>query len=457
MVRNLPAIVATYATLILSFSYSWGQQKNMLHWTIGHVGMRDAKIFVLLDNLSESKKSMSLENGQSLMMHLYEGNVFVSSHSLMLDPKYAYSNTLRLHSLKPNTQYWVKVKNESAFTDDSISFTTQPLWQWRSDPPELNIAFGSCAYLNDPDYDRPGKSYGGSEIIFNRIADKHPDAMFWLGDNVYFREGDWDSEEGMIMRYRQSRTHPRLDSLFRSVPNYAIWDDHDFGPNDSNGSFALKDKSLSTFQHFWPNPTPSIPDFKGNASMVTIGDVDFFLLDNRYNRTAQNLNTTPNLSVNHGASILGQDQIHWLINALMTSKANFKIICIGGQFLNSEMVYENYANYAREKAYILDMLQANKISNVVFLTGDRHCGEISQWSNGNFTLYDCTSSPLTSGASDMSKENNQHRMEGTIVAQRHFAMLNIKGARKDRQLSVSYFDNKGELIFEKKLPFDDAK
>jgi hypothetical protein len=48
-------------------------------------------------------------------------------------------------------------------------------------------------------------------------------------------------------------------------------------------------------------------------------------------------------------------------------------------------------------------------------------------------------------------------MEGTIVAQRHFAMLNIKGARKDRQLSVSYFDNKGELIFEKKLPFDDAK
>jgi alkaline phosphatase D len=191
--------------------------------------------------------------------------------------------------------------------------------------------------------------------------------------------------------------------------------------------------------------------------MVTIGDIDFFLLDNRYNRTAQNLNTTPNLSVDHGASILGQDQIHWLINALMTSKASFKIICIGGQFLNSEMVYENYANYGREKSYIMDLLQANKINNVVFLSGDRHCGEISKWSNGDYTLYDLTSSPLTSGAFDMSKEKNAFRMEGTIVAERHFAMLKISGSRKERQLSVAYYNKQGELIFEKPIQFNDVK
>ena len=191
--------------------------------------------------------------------------------------------------------------------------------------------------------------------------------------------------------------------------------------------------------------------------MVTIGDVDFFLLDNRYNRTAQNLNTTPNLSVNHGASILGQDQIHWLINALMTSKASFKVICIGGQFLNSEMVYENYANYSREKSYIMDLLQANKINNVVFLSGDRHCGEISKWTNGDYSLYELTSSPLTSGASDMSKEKNAFRMDGTIVAERHFAMLQVSGSRKERKLSVAYFNAQGKLIFEKPIPFNEIK
>jgi alkaline phosphatase D len=456
MVKNLSTIVAAFSILALTSLQLLGQKKDLLHWTIGHVGMRDAKIFVLKDHEPVQLNDHQWED-YYLQVKLYEGNDLVQTFPLLLENHYAHSGTIKLHSLKPNTQYWVKINDQFELQDDSISFRTQPLWQYRTDPPNLNIAFGSCAYINDPEYDRPGKSYGGSEMIFNSIANKKPDAMIWLGDNVYFREGDWDSEEGMIMRYVHSRKHPRLDSLLRSVPNYAIWDDHDFGPNDSNGSFALKDKSLATFQHFWPNPTKSIDVINGNTSMVTIGDIDFFLLDNRYNRTAQNLNTTPNLSVDHGASILGQDQIHWLINALMTSKASFKIICIGGQFLNSEMVYENYANYGREKSYIMDLLQANKINNVVFLSGDRHCGEISKWSNGDYTLYDLTSSPLTSGAFDMSKEKNAFRMEGTIVAERHFAMLKISGSRKERQLSVAYYNKQGELIFEKPIQFNDVK
>lgn len=456
MVKNLSTIVAAFSILALTSLQLLGQKKDQLHWTIGHIGMRDAKIFVLKDHEPVQLNDHQWED-YYLQVKLYEGNDLVQTFPLLLENHYAHSGTIKLHSLKPNTQYWIKINDQFELQDDSITFRTQPLWQYRTDPPNLNIAFGSCAYINDPDYDRPGKSYGGSEIIFNSIANKKPDAMIWLGDNVYFREGDWDSEEGMIMRYVHSRKHPRLDSLLRSVPNYAIWDDHDFGPNDSNGSFALKDKSLATFQHFWPNPTKAIDGLNGNTSMVTIGDVDFFFLDNRYNRTAQNLNTTPNLSVDHGAGILGQDQIHWLINALMTSKASFKIICIGGQFLNSEMVYENYANYGREKSYIMDLLQANKINNVVFLSGDRHCGEISKWSNGDYTLYDLTSSPLTSGAADMSKEKNQFRMEGTIVSERHFAMLKISGSRKERKLSVAYYNNHGDLIFEKPIQFNDVK
>ncbi len=455
MARNYSAIVATFSILTFSIASAFGQELNKLHWTLGHVGMRDAKIFVLKDHDPIQLNDEQWEE-YYLAVKLFEGNDLIQTFPLKLDNHYAHSGTIRFHSLKPNTEYWIKIKDQFQLEDDSLSFTTQPLWQHRTDPPTLNIAFGSCAYLNDKEYDRPGKSYGGSEIIFNSIANKKPDAMLWLGDNVYFREGDWDSEEGMIMRYVHARKHPRLDSIFRYVPNYAIWDDHDFGPNDSNGSFALKDKSLSTFQHFWPNPTNGVDGLKGNTSMVTIGDVDFFLLDNRYNRTAQNLNITPNLSVDHGASILGQDQIYWLINALMSSKASFKVICIGGQFLNSEAVYENYANYAKEKSYIIELLQANKINNVVFLSGDRHCGEISKWTNGNYTLYDLTSSPLTSGASDMSTEKNQYRMEGTIVPERHFAMIKVVGPRKDRKLSVSYYNTQGQLIFEKPITFNET-
>jgi alkaline phosphatase D len=440
--------------LALIFAGSLTAQKNQtssgekLHWTIGQVGLRDAKVFVMRSGFKKEIGATSI-----LELRLFEGNHELEQQALLLEKKYGYSAIAEFHQLKPGTTYWVK----STFVDnqisDSISFTTQALWKYRTNAPDIDVAFGSCAYLNDPDYDRPGKSYGGGEVIFNCIAQTNPDAMFWLGDNVYFREGDWDSQEGMIARYAQSRLHPRLDSIFRFIPNYAIWDDHDFGPNDSNGSFILKDKSKDTFAHFWPNPSIGVPGVEGITTMTTIGDVDFFLLDNRFNRVRHDLVLQPYLSVQKGQTLLGREQIQWLIQALKTSNASFKVICMGGQFLNSAAVYENYSNFAEERNYITDLLTMNDIKNVVFLTGDRHCGEISKIQNGAFVAYDLTSSPLTSGASDMSAEKNEFRVEGTIVPQRHFAMLHVRGENKNRKLSVSYHETFGKLIFEKELDF----
>jgi alkaline phosphatase D len=426
--------------------------RDTLYWTIGQVGIRDAKVFVLRKGFSNTQMTPAI-----IMAKFFEGDKYLDSYILTLDQKYGHSTIAEFHELKPNTQYWIKTMDIFQRVNDSISFTTQPLWKYRTNAPDLDIAFGSCAYLNDVPYDRPGKSYGGGEEIFNSIAKAQPDAMIWLGDNVYFREGDWDSQEGMIARYIQSRTHPRLDSIFRMVPNYAIWDDHDFGPNDSNGSFILKDKSLETFAHFWPNPTVGIPGQKGITSMTTIGDVDIFFLDNRYHRVPKDLVTRPYLSVQHGQTILGQEQISWLIQAIKTSQASFKVICIGGQFINSAAVYENYSNYAEERAYIRDLLVMNKIKNVIFLSGDRHCGEISKLTDTDFVTYDLTSSPLTSGAGDMTAEKNEFRMEGTVVPQRHFAQLHVRGENKNRKLSVSYHDTFGKIIFEKELNFDAKK
>ncbi len=449
--RTLALIVACVFTLNVQ-----GQKANQiisedtLFWTIGQVGIRDAKVFVLRKGASNKKIEKPF-----IQLDLYEGKKFIQTFDFELDKKFGYSTIAEFHLLKPNTEYWVKTKNNASRDYDSISFITQPLWKYRTNAPDLDIAFGSCTYLNDLPYDRPGKSYGGGELIFNSIATLEPDAMIWLGDNVYFREGDWDSQEGMIARYIQSRTHPRMDSLFRLIPNYAIWDDHDFGPNDSNGSFILKEKSLETFAHFWPNTTIGIPGISGITSMTTIGDIDFFFLDNRYNRIRNDINMAPYLSVPKGPTILGQDQISWLIQALKSSHASFKFICIGGQFLNSAVVYENYSNYPQERAYILDLIQTNKIKNVVFLSGDRHCGEISLWKEGNTTIYDLTSSPLTSGASDMSNEKNNYRVDGTVVPQKHFAQLHVRGENKNRKLSVSYHDTNGKIIFEKDLTFDE--
>ena len=81
---------------------------------------------------------------------------------------------------------------------------TQPLWQYRAHPPEVAVAFGSCAYLNDR-VSRPGPPWGGDYGIFDAIAARAPDLMLWLGDNVYFREPEWTSLEHRLERPRWQR------------------------------------------------------------------------------------------------------------------------------------------------------------------------------------------------------------------------------------------------------------
>ncbi len=405
---------------------------------LGAIGKRDAKIWY-----HQSKTHYA-------QLEYWPSGDPVSAYkaSISLDSAFGYCGTFELPMLTPGKKYefWINQHYQG-------SFTTQSLWEWRTDPPALHIAFGSCAYLNDPDFDRPGKSYGGEDEIFNSIANKNPDAMIWLGDNVYFREGDWDSQAGMVNRYLQSREHASLQKLWITCPHYAIWDDHDFGPNDSNGSFVLKKTSLEVFRHFWCNPTTGVESSKGICSMTRIGDIDFFFLDNRYHRTAPQYNHTPFLSVPHGAQILDEGQREWLINALLTSNASYQVICIGGQFLNSAQVYENFSNSAEERSYLLQQFN-NTGKKILFLTGDRHFGEISKFEDNQIPIYDITSSPLTSGPGNFKDEKNQYRVAGTEITQRNFAMLHITGPRKERKISVTFHDTKGNIIHEYNLDYD---
>ena len=54
------------------------------------------------------------------------------------------------------------------------TFDTQAFWQYRTDPPDFTVAFGSCYYANEPKMDRPGKPYGSDPKIFRTIAGMKP-------------------------------------------------------------------------------------------------------------------------------------------------------------------------------------------------------------------------------------------------------------------------------------------
>ncbi len=343
-------------------------------------------------------------------------------------------------------EYQLYINGKPLTFDYPTTFKTQPLFQWRSDAPDFKMAIGSCTYVNEPKYDRPGTPYGGDYQIFTSINQQQPDAMLWLGDNIYLREVDWFTRTGIHHRYTDARSLPEMQPLLAATHHYAIWDDHDFGPNDSDRSFIHKDLTLEAFKLFWGNPSYGLPNSKGITTFFQFHDIDFFLLDNRYHRS-------PNKRKTGERTILGKEQLEWLIDALAYSQSPFKMVAIGGQVLNTAPVYENYANHHKEERdYLLKRIEEEGIKGVIFLSGDRHHTELSKYTNdAGIDLYDVTISPLTSGSGRSADEPNTNRVEGTFLGQRNFGTLEFSGPRGERKLTIRTFDSNGKELWMREI------
>ncbi len=383
--------------------------------------------------------------------------VFIKYHQKGTDIEYftnkvitnkdkAFTAILVADTLEPgNTyEYDVFVNGKKEIFPFETTFKTQKIWKWRGDAPDFSFLMGSGAYINETKYDRPGEPYGGDYKIYNSMAKSNADFMLWLGDNVYLREPDWNSWTGIIHRYTQARQTPELRNFIASMHNYAILDDHDFGPNNSDRSFWNKNQTLKAFEIFWANPSYGVGDIKGAITSFEYADCEFFLLDNRTYRS-------PDYRREENKTQLGEAQLGWLFDNLSSSTARIKFVVIGGQLLSTTKEHETYSNYGfhTERKEIINYIQENNIQNVIFLTGDVHFSEVSVLKEeGKPTIWDITSSPLNSGVNThATDQENKLRIKKSVIMERNYTELKIVGSKADRQIIVTYYNSDGEKLY----------
>ena len=327
----------------------------------------------------------------------------------------------------------------------NFEFKTKKMWEWRTPPPDFTFLLGSCLYVNDSAYDRPGKPYGQGTEILKSMSATPADFMIWLGDNTYMREADYSSASGIQNRYLHTRKDANLQEFLSKMQHYAMWDDHDYGENDASSSYDLKDVSKETFMQYWGNKTYG-QDGKGIYSSFRFSDAEFFLLDDRTFRDESDLDENKTKKTQ-----LGKDQITWLKNKLKHSAASFKFVCVGGQFLNANTDKESFNLYKKEREEILQFIVDQNIGGVIFLSGDRHHTEILKEDKYKdklgYTFYDITSSPLSSGVSNIMKTEeakNPQRVPNTLVVENNYCSIKISGPKKgERVLLITCYDKKG--------------
>jgi len=418
-------VLLCFCSLLVSAQSELLQAGPML----GYSDFREVLVWVQTTEAADVKIEYFDEAGDSYFTETVRTNKEGDFIAKLFPHEVAYGKTYK---------YQLYLNDQPVPIDHKLEFQTQALWQWRTDPPQFKFAIGSCFYANEPKDDRPGTAYGGTYKIFNNILSQDPDFMVWLGDNIYLRTPDFLTDRGIRHRNRHARSTPELQALLGSVHHYAIWDDHDYGPNDADRSYANKQLTEEAFNDYWGNLNTNVVGNGGITSHFLWGDVEFFMMDNRYHRD-------PNRKLTPNKAYLGEAQLDWLIHALTSSRATFKIVCIGGQTISNAARYENYATYPEERELLLDRIAAEKIEGVVFMSGDRHHTEISKLDRPEaYPLIDITCSPLTSGTHSPRDEGNTHQVAGKTFYDRNFGIVEVKGPRDARELILTIYNNDGK-------------
>lgn len=407
---------------------------------LGPVEYRDAKVWI---EVLQSVKSVLLQykkkGDTKTKSVLYRGQLGNEFNPLQLT----------VGGLDVNTTYEYQFIIDGKPSAAKGEFTTKDLWQYRKPAPDFSFLTGSCAYFNETIYDRPGKPYGGDSSIFESMAKDKAAFCLWLGDNWYTREVDYYSEWGLWYRAHHDRAQPVLQNFLKSMPQFATWDDHDYGPNDIGKSYILKGSSRDVFMKYFCNPSYG-ENGQGIYTMTSWGDADIFITDDRWFRSEDRMMDSVDGKPNLEKRMLGNQQMEWLKNSLLFSTATFKIIAVGSQVLNPLSPYEKLGHYPVEYDELMKFLQENKINGVLFLTGDRHHSEVIKIERPDtYPLYDVTVSSFTAGTTSFAGPEaiSPYRVLG-IGGKNNYGKFSFSGKRGERKLLVEFFGTKGDKLGE---------
>lgn len=298
------------------------------------------------------------------------------------------------------------------------------------------IAFGSCSKQYEP------------QPIWKAIIAQKPQLFIYTGDNIY---GDTNDMDELRAKWNQQKKKPGYNELRKSCAIMATWDDHDYGKNDAGEEFPFKKQSQQVFLDFLDVPKDSIRRKREGVyhSRVygPIGKrVQIILLDTRYHRSPlipseKKVGINPEGIVgiykpnnDPSTTILGNEQWSWLEEQLR-KPAEIRVIASSIQFLANDHGFEKWGNHPHERKRMFDLIEKTRANGVIFISGDRHSGEISKFNSPlGYPIYDITSSSLTH-PHPVRNELNEYRV-GIIYRGINFGMMEIDWENESPEIKM---------------------
>ena len=287
--------------------------------------------------------------------------------------------------------------------------------------------------------------------------------MVFMGDNLYFKHSDLNQDttlDTLKIYYDRLAKTPGLQILRESSTDVlAIWDDHDYGTNDSDTTFPLKNLAQSQFLNFWYDTPTDVELSPGiyRSVFYAIEDktMQVILLDTRFFRTPWKRDLRVEESSygailptsESGVTMLGDKQWTWLEDRFQ-QQADLNILVSSIQVLPVDHDSERWGGMPGERDRLLQLV-SNASAYTIILSGDRHLAEASKLPRSEYTdlkydLYEFTSSPMTSGSGHGRKEINRYRALKNNVRVNNFGLLTIDWAADT--IKAEFINRRGRSV-----------
>lgn len=278
-----------------------------------------------------------------------------------------------IDALQPDTPYFYAV------ADGERRLAAGEFRTFGDGPLSFQFAFASCSGGN-PLLLRSISNHA----IFSVIDARRPRFMLHMGDLHYRNIRDND-----IRRYRDAYdavlTRSRPAALFRRTPVVYMWDDHDYGANNSDRTSPSRDAARRAYAEHVPHYPLTWPD-GGTATIqqeFSIGRTRFIVSDLRSARDPDDLPDGPS------KSMLGEAQRAWLDDAFTRAAADevplvFWVSSV--PWITGPADTEGWQPYAWERRWLADRLASlGLMERIVMLSGDAHMVAIDDGTHNTFT------------------------------------------------------------------------
>ena len=274
-----------------------------------------------------------------------------------------------LTGLSPETRYYY------GFAGSSVTgtFRTFPV---EGDIFSFLLATASCAGEVGGDYE---VGTVANTPAFDRIVDQDPYLFIHTGDRGY-PDITTNSPASFRTNYNANMAMSKQLALHQAMAVDYVWDDHDFGNNNSDGTSASKPAAQSVYREHVPHWT--LPHADMIYHSYAIGRVRFIIIDPRSARTPQ---TDPD---NSSKTILGATQKTWLKAELLAATEPVIMLMTGSPWIGTTS-NPTWGLYSTERAEMAEFFEDNNLTDRLFLfSGDQHFnagddGTNSQYDTGS--------------------------------------------------------------------------